>query len=735
MLHSLRQIGYVLLLLACSQVISGAPTDDIQQQIEDYKEQISRFEAEGNQQKTAQFLTKLGYLYWQIGANADAIRNFERAVTLNEQLGNQNALRTLFNNLGLIYSEQDNFQQAISYFEKSLELNLRAGKMEGAASDYLNMALSFQSMEYFSESNNRAQQALSKALEIDNLEMAKTAYGILAENHEKLGLQKEAAGYYEKYTSLSKHLQKQQMEHMQSQSREYEQKVQSTARTLRNTLDTLGEVRAQNREMQLENALLSKENQLNAEQKARLESERQRLEARDKARKATLSALTAGLLLILVVVVMIYWQFRQKKQANKILQKQNSEIERQKLEIEEQRDLADKQRRRITDSIQYARRIQQAVLPPLDAISEHFPDFFVFYRPKDIVSGDFYWVTQKDNLLIIAAADCTGHGVPGAFMSMLGVAYLNEIVNKIAINKHISSLSPDVILNQLRDMVITSLHQTGNPEEPKDGMDISLCIIDFEHKKLQFSGANNPLYLIRKGELIVYKGDKMPVSYHQKKDISFTSHEVRLEPDDRLYLFSDGFIDQFGGKDGLKFLAKPFRELLLKIHTQPMQRQQELLEKTLDDWRGDYPQLDDVLLIGLHYGSKVPKTSSPAAANWQSKTILIAEDTDVNYFLLAAVLKETKAKLVRVKDGLEAVEFIRNNEVDLILMDINMPNMNGYDATKAIKELRSDIPVIVQTAVHFEEESDAAFKAGADDYITKPIDLKTFMAKITRFLS
>jgi CheY-like chemotaxis protein len=166
-----------------------------------------------------------------------------------------------------------------------------------------------------------------------------------------------------------------------------------------------------------------------------------------------------------------------------------------------------------------------------------------------------------------------------------------------------------------------------------------------------------------------------------------------------------------------------------------MIEQQMILEKELDTWRGDRPQLDDVLILGLRFASTSFVDGSVRDINWQSKTILIAEDTDVNYFLLTAVLKNTKANLVRVKDGEEALDFVKNNEVDLILMDINMPRMNGYDATRAIKEIRKDIPIIVQTAMHFDDESDEAYKAGADEYITKPIDLKTFISKMERFMS
>lgn len=728
-------ISFLLLYLPLFLTANPGGSDDIQKQIDQFKVLVNKYEEEKNNTELARYLTKLGYLYWQMDAGLEAISYFERSVEVNKQLGNNNALKTIYNNLGMICSERDEFQKAISYFEKSLKMNLSLGNKKEVASDYLNIALAFQSLAYYSESNNRAQLALERALEIDNLEIVKSCYGILGENSEKLGNSKQSADYYEKYNTIAKHLQKKQMEAMASQTKEFEKQVQTKEMQLKSTLDTLGEVIEMNREMQLQNELLNKENQLKEEQQARLEAQQARLEAREKTRQTQIAGLIVALVLFICIIGLIYWQFSNKKKANLLLKEQNAEIERQKKEIEEQHNLSTLQKKRITDSIQYAQRIQRAVLPLESSFRQSFKDYFILYKPRDIVSGDFYWITRKDNVLILAVADCTGHGVPGAFMSMLGVAYLNEIVNKIAINKHISALNADEILNQLREMVITSLHQTGDPSEPKDGMDISICIIDFENKKMQFAGANNPIYLIRDGEMRQLEPDKMPVSYHQKRNVPFTRHDIDMKPNDRIYLFSDGFVDQFGINSGQKFLSKRFRELILKIHDRPMTDQYKILERAFEDWKGNKPQLDDVLVIGLCYAAKGTVDRSTKANDWYNKTILIAEDTDVNYFLLTAVLKETRAKLVRVKDGLEAIDFIKNNEVDLILMDINMPNMNGYDATRNIKAIRRDIPIIVQTAMHFSEEMDEAINAGADDYIAKPIDLKTFMSKMERFLN
>jgi CheY-like chemotaxis protein len=704
---------------------------DIQSQIEQYKAQIEKYETEGNKTELAKYLTRIGNLYWQVDAETEAIKYFERSIAVNKELGNKNALKVIYNYLGAIYTENDQFQKAIDYFEKSLQINNDLRNYNETASDYLNLARALQSLGYYAESNEKAKKGLERALELNNMNLIKSYYSLLGENYDKLGQGKNAKEYFDKYNTITKHLQKQEMEALENKTQEIEKQVQTKEKQLKNTLDTLGEVLQVNREMQLQNELLNKVNQLK-EMEAR--EQEARMEAREKVRQTQIFSLSIVLVLFVLFFGFVYWQFQQKKKANILLKQQNIEIDRQKNEIELQHNMVTLQTRKITDSIQYARKIQRAVLPPEDIFKEGFNDYFVLYRPKDIVSGDFYWVTKKDDILIIAVADCTGHGVPGAFMSMLGVAYLNEIVNKIAINKHISSLNADDILNQLREMIISSLHQTGNPNEPKDGMDIALCIFDYENKKLQYAGANNPLYLIRKGELIIYKADKMPVSYHQYRNISFKKHVIDLQNDDRIYLFSDGYVDQFGGEKGMKFLSNRFRDLIVSIHNQTMSDQCRILEKELDDWRGDRAQLDDVLVIGTRFSKKVATEKHIDQINWQSKTILIAEDTDINYFLMVEVLKHTRAKVFRVKDGKEAYEFVKNNDVDLILMDINMPRMNGYEATREIKQLRN-VPIIVQTAMNFDDANEEAIKSGADDYISKPIDLKTFISKIEPFLS
>ena len=277
---------------------------------------------------------------------------------------------------------------------------------------------------------------------------------------------------------------------------------------------------------------------------------------------------------------------------NEEILQQKEEIEAQRDEIETQRDQIFKQNDEITKSITYARRIQSAVMPSHELLGSIIGKYFLLFRPRDIVSGDFYWMSERDGIVLVAASDCTGHGVPGAFMSMMGVSFLNDIVNVVGI------IRPDLILDELRQKIKANFRQTHGETEARDGMDIAICAFNFREKKLQFAGAYNPMYLVRKGQLTEYKGDKMPVGAHLK-EVKFSLHEIDLERGDNIYIFSDGYVDQFGGDEGKKFMAKPFKDLLMSVYGKSMPEQQQVLEDTLDKWQAALDQVDDILVIGI----------------------------------------------------------------------------------------------------------------------------------------
>jgi len=247
----------------------------------------------------------------------------------------------------------------------------------------------------------------------------------------------------------------------------------------------------------------------------------------------------------------------------------------------------------ITDSIKYASRIQKALMLPSEELEKILPSHFILNKPKDIVSGDYYWVSQKNDRLIIAVADCTGHGVPGAFMSIMGINFLNEIVNQS------DTIKANEILNELRDQLIKSLGQTGRRDETKDGMEMALCIIDTEKKQIQFSGAFRPLYLIRNEELVVIKGDPMPIGKYNETEVSFTNKEMPFNENDMIYLFTDGYVDQIGGLDRKTFKSIQFKKLLKEIHYKPLKEQKAILLEENGIWRAGLEQIDDIMILGV----------------------------------------------------------------------------------------------------------------------------------------
>ncbi len=268
------------------------------------------------------------------------------------------------------------------------------------------------------------------------------------------------------------------------------------------------------------------------------------------------------------------------------VQKRTAEVVRQKEEIE-------KKNLNITNSISYASRIQNALLPSIEQFNQTFKDFFILFKPLDMVSGDFYWIKKNHSRVHVAVADCTGHGVPGAFMSMLGISYLNEFMKKDEGQK------PNEILCMLRNAVKQSLHQTGKAREAKDGMDMVFCSFDLNNKLLLFSGANLSVIMVRNGEWIRHKGDKMPIGIHPKEKAEFTVNQLTLQEDDCIYLFSDGYIHQIGGFENTKFMARRMRELILSNCDKPMAEQKEILDNAIEKWKGNKKQTDDMLVMGI----------------------------------------------------------------------------------------------------------------------------------------
>ena len=316
------------------------------------------------------------------------------------------------------------------------------------------------------------------------------------------------------------------------------------------------------------------------------------------------------LVMVLVLVVALFNRNKLKQKANTELGRKNTLIEKQKGEVEHQKEIIEEKQKEILDSIHYAGRIQRAVITSDSYISEHLKEYFTLYKPKDIVSGDFYWALNTKDVFYLITADCTGHGVPGAFMSLLNISILNEIVIERKITR------PDLILNEARKDIIKALNPGGH-EDAKDGMDCVLCAFNFKTLTLEYASANNSFYILRKKtgarpgpssgsantaadfELIICPSDKMPVGKSPKDQEPFTLRTVQLQKGDIVYTLTDGLADQFGGPKGKKFKYKKLQELISANAGLPMDQQKQLLGDIMEEWRGGLEQVDDMLMIGL----------------------------------------------------------------------------------------------------------------------------------------
>ena len=275
------------------------------------------------------------------------------------------------------------------------------------------------------------------------------------------------------------------------------------------------------------------------------------------------------------------------------VKERTEEVVKQKDEIESQNQKLEELYKDVTDSIRYAKRLQYSILPPEEKIREICPKSFVLFKPKDIVSGDFYWFDKMENKSFCAAVDCTGHGVPGAFMSLVGANGLNA-----AVREHHTS-TPGEIVDELNSFVAETLNKASEDSDVRDGMDLSLIAINYDTLTLEYAGAYNPIYIVRNKEFIILPADKFAIGSFDPGTKKYTNQEFQLQKDDQIYLFSDGYADQFGGKKGKKFLYKTFREELLRVHEMDPIQQRAELNKTIVDWQGDYAQVDDILVIGI----------------------------------------------------------------------------------------------------------------------------------------
>ena len=540
-------------------------------------------------------LSNLGNVYLENEyKNLDtALYFYEDALKISEDIKDSTGIGFKLNNIGNLYIEKEDYNKALDYYNRALKIKQAMSDYNGVTSTLYNIARIYEKQKKLDLALKNINDALDIATEKDYKSLLVELYEEQAFIYESDKKYKKALISYYRYDSLRKEIYSKEIANAYSQNEKrynYDKK--------------------------------EKENQIY----------RTKQKAKEEKQRNFVIVLIIGIIFLIIIAITILRGYRQKKQANELLEVQkteildkneklsqlNEEIIQQKDEIEAQRNMVYTQKeeleeihKEVTNSIRYAKRIQTSTLPKIEILKDVFADSFVLFRPKDVVSGDFYWFASVENHTVITVADCTGHGVPGAFMSMLGMSLLKEIVVKEYITE------PSVILRKLRKEIINALQQKGVSGEQKDGMDMALISYNHDTKTTKYAGANNPLYIISSNEFVCetaeikilesetctkklyeIKPDKMPIAIYEKMD-RFTSHEFTLSEGDVLYMSSDGFPDQFGGPKGKKFKYKPFKELLLHNSNLPMNTQHNKLNDTIVDWMGDLEQIDDVCIMGI----------------------------------------------------------------------------------------------------------------------------------------
>lgn len=537
-------------------------------------------------------------LYITRGNDSLALNNLQRAIELNKAIDNYEWLANNYNLLGLYYTNNANYAMAEDYFMKEMEMRKITNDSVAIArtiKDFANLNIEKGNYTAAEPQLLQARDILSRNPYLR--EEMRTA-SLLYKVYKKQGKTTNALVALEDYVAL-----KDSLKNLERQDLILEL-----------------ETRYETKKKEQENELLKQENLLHA---AVIKQQR------------IYGIAIAVVALMAIFSAVVFFRSRQKqRKANIALQEKNDLINLQKEEItvqaenlqqlndhlvakneqiEKQKNVIEESHQEITDSINYASRIQRAMLPAGPLLETETQGHFIFWKPRDVVSGDFYWVKKVNQYLLVAAADCTGHGVPGAFVSMLGISFLNEIARKKDI------VSPAQVLEHLRDDVKKSLHQTHDYKQPQDGMDLAFVSIEAERKILQYAGANNALWLIRHNDknngqnlqkqgkplkngthtLFSIKATRNPIGIYIKEK-PFQNVEINYQPGDRIYMFSDGFPDQFGGTEDTKFGSKQFKQLLLEIQQHPMPQQKEILNQTLTEWMGtEHSQIDDILVVGL----------------------------------------------------------------------------------------------------------------------------------------
>lgn len=698
-----KLISILIIILISFQAFSQLNVDELKTEAENYV-------LADNKNLAANTYYKIANQYWLNDDFENSKIYFEEALTLYSEIKNTNATKIINSNLGQIYTDLEQYDLALNYFQTALQIAESENETEDIASQLLNIATIQSYQKNYAESNTNLLKALNLSQQQNNTKLISSCYGTLADNYEKLGETQKSQEYYNFFLTFEKILQKQEVAEIQEKSKTEIEKA-------------ISERRAKELELQLNEFKLSAANdslksseierQLSELEIQKLEQEKleqdfliKEQKNQQQKEKTIRHAIITIFAVVLIFLIIMFFQIKQKNKANNLLKLKNDEIKKQALKLAKQNQeleklsivasktenavviignsgelewandaffniwgysleeyksnygnnifehnakseiylafkkcLENKQsvdyvtklinkfkglvwtnttltpiiengevikvvaidsniseikkaEEKLKDSILYAGRIQLAVLPQSKLIFEFFAESFILFLPRDIVSGDFYWISETEDFIAIAAADCTGHGVPVALMSIMGMSFLSDIIKNNEVK------TPAEALENLRKKIKNTLKQDSGNEQRREGMDMALCFVNKKLKKLDFAGAYNPLYILRNKEIEVVKADKMPIGNYLKEN-NFTNNSIDILPEDVFYIFTDGYSDQFGGEKSEKYKTFRFKKLITDLIDTPLSEQRQIFINALDDWKGISPQMDDILIIGF----------------------------------------------------------------------------------------------------------------------------------------
>jgi len=616
-----------------------------QEAVEEYQELVNYYRNKEQTKNAITYLNKIAFTYWENGNPNKAVEYFLKAIPLNREIGKLENNKKLYSNIALIYSDMEDLENAKKYFEKSLEVRRELGNQQDIVSGLIDLAYALNLTGDYREANKHLKEALKISTKHEYSKMTLNIYNLLGQNYNELGNIRKHKEFKNKYRTLQEHLEttslrkdfQEKEEKSQAELRKTKKEKQETEAEFR-----LKQLRYERRQDSIQDVVQQKQDSIERvelkdslnqiqiqEQKRQMELQDARLaqqRARQRVQRLIIYSIAGGLALGLVLLIVLFRSNKAKQKANKALEAKNVEIQNKSKQLQEAFHKIEDQNIKITQSISYAQGIQQALFPPKETLNEYIPESFIYFQPVDLVSGDFYWFKEIDvhvdlyeerkefeerlnkdivsdnnflpienNKFVLSAVDCTGHGVPGAFMSMIGYNLLDEITQS-------GVTRSERILRELHKGIRRQLKQEETSN--RDGMDMSLCVINKRQRTVQFSGAKNPILYIQDGEANVIKGNRVPIGGVQtEKERYFTQHTIKVDRPTWFYIFSDGYVDQFGGPKNRKFLLKNLKNLILEHYKKPMDEQEKILSDTLNDWmKGRENQIDDVLVIGFKLG-------------------------------------------------------------------------------------------------------------------------------------